>query len=221
MVGCRSRLEPDSREGGGVPTPMGLGMNVRLEPFDWGSHAALLGDWLQRPHVLRWWLDPERALAEAAGLPPESQAMIVEGGRPVGYLRWEPPPPEGLAAAGLSDLPDHLVDIDIMIGEPEALGRGVGPRALGLLLDRFRADPRVEWAGLGTSLANERAIRAFEKAGFQRFREIADPEIGPGLYLVKDLRPDHERRRDMADNDFRPDPDGRRNLVLEDLPPGS
>jgi aminoglycoside 6'-N-acetyltransferase len=118
-------------------------------------------------------------------------------------------------------LPDHLVDIDIMIGEPEALGRGVGPRALGLLLDRFRADPRVEWAGLGTSLANERAIRAFEKAGFQRFREIADPEIGPGLYLVKDLRPDHERRRDMADNDFRPDPDGRRNLVLEDLPPGS
>lgn len=145
--------------------------------------------------------------------------MIVEGGRPVGYLRWEPPPPEDLAAAGLSDLPDHLVDIDIMIGEPDALGRGIGPKALGLLLDRFRADPRVEWAGLGTSLSNHRAIRAFEKAGFQRFREIADPEIGPGLYLVKDLRPDPDGRRGMVDNDLRPDPEGRRDMVDNDLRP--
>jgi len=163
-------------------------MDLHLEPFDWESHAALLREWLHRPHVVRWWLDQERALVEAAGLPPESQAMIVEEGRPVGYLRWEPPSREDLAAAGLSDLPDHLVDIDIMIGEPEALGRGMGPKALALLLDRFRADPRVEWAGLGTSLANERAIRAFEKAGFRRFREIADPEIGAALYLVVDLR---------------------------------
>jgi hypothetical protein len=77
-------------------------MHLCLEEFDRESHAALLEDWLQRPHVLRWWLDPERALTEAAGLPPDSHAMIVEGGRPVGYLRWEPPPPESLAAAGLA-----------------------------------------------------------------------------------------------------------------------
>jgi len=31
-------------------------------------------------------------------------------------------PREELAAAGLEDLPEGLVDIDIMIGEPEALG---------------------------------------------------------------------------------------------------
>jgi aminoglycoside 6'-N-acetyltransferase len=178
-------------------------MDLHLEPFDWEGHAALLREWLHRPHVVRWWLDPERALVEAAGLPPESQAMIVEEGRPVGYLRWGPPSREDLAAAGLSDLPDHLFDIDIMIGEPGALGRGIGPRALGLLLDRFGADPRVEWVGLGTSLANERAIRAFKKAGFRRFREIADPEIGPGLYLVKDLRPDPEGCRNMVVNDLR------------------
>jgi aminoglycoside 6'-N-acetyltransferase len=165
-------------------------MDVHLEQFDWERHAALLQGWLSLPHVIRWWFDPETALREAAGLLPDSHAMIVVEGRLVGYLRWEPPPPEDLAAAGLSDLPGRLMDIDIMIGEPDALGRGIGPRALALLLDRFTTDPQVDWAGLGTSLANERAIRAYEKAGFRRFREFADPEIGPALYLVKALRPD-------------------------------
>ncbi len=107
----------------------------------------------------------------------------------MGYMCWEPPPPEELEAAGLSDLPDRLMDIDIMIGEPDALGRGIGPQALALLLQRLREDPSVEWAGLGTSLANERAIRAYEKAGFRRFREFDDPEIGSALYLVTELRP--------------------------------
>ena len=108
---------------------------------------------------------------------------------------WEPSANGNLEAAGLADLPDRLTDIDIMIGEPEALGRGFGPEALALLLQRLRTDPRVEWAGLGTSLANERAIRAYEKAGFRLFREFDDPEIGSALYLVVGLRPGGERAK--------------------------
>ncbi len=164
-------------------------IDLRLEPFDLERHGTLLEEWLRRPYVVRWWYDPKRALESAATRPPESHALIVVEGRPVGYICWEPPPPEELEAAGLSDLPDRLMDIDIMIGEPDALGRGIGPQALALLLQRLREDPSVEWAGLGTSLANERAIRACEKAGFRRFREFGDPEIGPALYLVRELRP--------------------------------
>jgi aminoglycoside 6'-N-acetyltransferase len=165
---------------------------VRLEGFDRDRHEALLRKWLMRPHVTRWWYDAKQALTEATTRPSDSHAMIMAGARPVGYLCWEPPPPEALAAAGLSDLPDRLMDIDIMIGEPNALGRGIGPRALALLLERFKRDPAFAWAGLGTSLANKRAIRAFEKAGFRHFREFLDPEIGPALYLVAELRPNQE-----------------------------
>ena len=71
-----------------------------------------------------------------------------------------------------------------MIGEPEFIGRGVGPAALQLLLDRLRIDPAVSLAGVGTSLDNQRAIRAFEKAGFRSLRAFDDPEHGPGQYMV-------------------------------------
>jgi len=117
----------------------------------------------------------------------DSHAVIVADGDPVGYLCWQTPPQEELEEAGLTDLPEDLVDIDVMIGELEAVGQGVGPRAIGLLLDRLRADPSVSFAGVGTSVSNKRAIRAAEKAGFGLFREFQDPESGPCLYMVAEL----------------------------------
>ncbi len=81
------------------------------------------------------------------------------------------------------DVPDDLVDIDILIGEPEFLGRGVGPRALVLVLAKLRGEG-VGFAGLGTSTSNRAAIRAFEKAGFRTFRDFEDPEFGTCRYLV-------------------------------------
>jgi aminoglycoside 6'-N-acetyltransferase len=118
----------------------------------------------------------------------ETHAVIVADGVPVGYLCWQRPSQDELEAAGLTDLPEDLVDIDILIGESEAVGQGVGPRALGLLLDRLRADPLVSFAGVGTSVSNERAIRAFEKTGFRLFREFEDPECGPCRYMLIEIR---------------------------------
>ncbi|MCP4004549.1 MAG: acetyltransferase [bacterium] len=161
---------------------------VRLEPFDPELHSQRLRDWLHRPHVARWWGDPQLALESSLRCSPESHAVIVVGGAPVGYLCWRTPPQNELEAAGLTDLPEGLVDIDVFIGEPEFMGRGVGPRSLGLLLARWRMDPSVTVAGVGTSVSNERAIRAFEKAGFRRFREFQDPEFGGCWYMVVEVR---------------------------------
>ncbi len=78
------------------------------------------------------------------------------------------------------------MDIDLLIGEPELLGHGIGPRALALLLARLRAEG-VGFAGLGTSTSNFAAIRAFEKAGFCLFRDFEDSEFGPCRYLLAQL----------------------------------
>ena len=77
---------------------------------------------------------------------------------------------------------------DILIGEPEYLGCGVGPKALALLLVKLRGDG-VGFAGLGVSMSNRAAIRAYEKAGFRVFRDFQDPESGPCEYPVAPLRP--------------------------------
>jgi len=161
---------------------------VRLDTFDPKLHSERLLGWLCRPHVARWWGDPQQHLEHSAQRAPETHALIVAAGTPVGYLCWQTPPQHELEAAGLSDLPEDLVDIDILIGEPEFVGQGVGPQALILLLARLRENPLVSFVGLGTSVSNVRAIRAYEKAGFRFLREFQDPEFGPCRYMVVEVR---------------------------------
>lgn len=158
---------------------------VELLPFDPVRDLKGLRAWLHRPHVARWWGDPDVALAAVGQHPTGAHALIAVDKTPVGYICWQEPPPEELAAAGLSDLPDGLVDVDILVGELDHLGRGVGPQALSLLLDRLRAEGH-SWVGIATAVANPRAVRAYEKAGFRPFRTFR--EGGEDYrYLVQSL----------------------------------
>lgn len=118
---------------------------------------------------------------------PNSHAIIEAEGIPVGYLCWEFPPQQDLEEASLTDLPEGLIDIDILIGEPDLLGQGIGSDALGLLLERLRSRSDVRFTGLATSVNNQRAKRAYEKAGFQVFREFDDPESGRCYYLIQEF----------------------------------
>lgn len=161
---------------------------VELETFDHKLHSEMLLCWLRRSHVACWWGDAQQGMDNAAHCGPETHAIIVADGKPVGYLCWQKPAQQELDAAGLADLPQGLVDIDILIGEPELLGRGIGSQALGLLLARLRQDSAIRFAGLGTSVSNTRAIRAYERAGFRLFREFQDPEWGPCRYMVAEVR---------------------------------
>ncbi len=161
---------------------------VRLAMFDESLHSEALHTWLNRPHVARWWGDPKVALEHAVRCRPEVHAVIIADGTPIGYLCWQVPTAAELEGAGLADLPERLVDIDILIGEPDLLGLGIGPQALRLLLDQFSKESSYSHAGLGTSVSNVRAIRAFEKAGFRLFRQFQDPELGPCWYMVAQLR---------------------------------
>jgi aminoglycoside 6'-N-acetyltransferase len=157
---------------------------VSLEAFDPIRDSDKLLRWLAQPHVAKWWGDPARAMRHASDCVPEAHALIVADGTPVGYLCWQEPTKEELEAADLTDLPSGLVDIDILIGDAQLLGQGVGSRALELLLARLRCDPSFAFAGLGTSASNTNAIRCFEKAGFRLHREFQDPEWGPCKYLI-------------------------------------
>lgn len=162
--------------------------DVTLEDFDPGRDSERLRRWLAQPHVAKWWGDPARAMEHAGRCPPESHALIVADGAPVGYVCWQAPPGAELEAAGLGDMPRGLVDIDVLIGEPGLLGQGVGSRALGVLLARLRAEQAIAFAGLGTSASNTNALRCFAKAGFRLFREFQAPEWGPCKYMIADVR---------------------------------
>jgi RimJ/RimL family protein N-acetyltransferase len=159
-------------------------MRVTLEPFQSTRDLHLLARWLNEPHVCKWWGDPEGNFADAKERSPESHALIDVNGKPVGYLRWQRVSLPALAALGITDIPESSIDIDILIGEQGFVGKGIGPRALRLLLDHLRADPTISLAGMSTEVGNYAAIRAYEKAGFQRRHRYFDPEYGESWIMV-------------------------------------
>lgn len=153
---------------GGAPL-----MEVQLTGFEAPRDLELLRAWLGRPHVAPWWGDAEEALAHAAAQPHEAHRIISVDHEPCGYVCWQRLRPADLSTAGLQSLPAGHMDIDILIGEDDYTGRGVGPQALVLVVELLTSQG-VSSAGLGTDLENTRACRAFRKAGFDRRAEFQE-----------------------------------------------
>lgn len=159
---------------------------VQLGPFD-VKLSGLLARWLSEPHVSPWYPDPEDHLSWALS-PPNGgdRAFILSDGTPVGYIRWQVVSREVLDTVGLTDIPGGAVDVDILIGEPNCVAKGIGPTALGLLLARL--GETVPLVGLTTSIRNTVAQRAFQKAGFHILRRYSPPGYGECLLMVLTFR---------------------------------
>jgi RimJ/RimL family protein N-acetyltransferase len=158
--------------------------DVSLEPFA-SQHIDLLGSWLGRSHVARWFGDAGAHVEWARHPPPgAAHALIAVDALAVGYLRWHRVSRETLDSVGLFEIPENSVDADLLIGESDWIGKGVGPRALTLLLATIRAGAAVPLVGVSTSIDNASARRAFEKAGFRVVRQYTPPSFGACWLLV-------------------------------------
>ncbi len=134
----------------------------------------LLGVWLARPHVARWWVEHDDVcthyLPAIEGRDPTDHYVIQVDGRDVGmietYLCADHPEWEAVVQVG-----PGVAGVDILIGEEELTGRGLGPE----ILRAFVAD-HVTARGVVASadVENARWRRAFEKAGFRAVREIEE-----------------------------------------------
>lgn len=160
-------------------------MDVRLARVtddDW----PLIERWLRAAHVRRYWGDPEenrRLLREAHG--GAGHALIEADGRKVGLVVWQHPTRQELDAAGLDDIPTSVIDVDVMIGEAAATGRGVGPAAIRLVADAALADPAVPFVIAAAAVENDASRRAFAKAGFIDDRDFDDVSSGRCVLMVR------------------------------------
>ena len=158
---------------------------IDLRPLDPERDVALLVAWLEEPAARRWWGDPRTALEDLIERDPGTAAIVAWEGRPVGVLCWQTPTRTELEDAGLADLPSDLVDVDVLIGEPDARGHGVAPAALRLLCERLH-ERGVRLVGVGAAEANAPALVAYARAGFVPYRDFA--EDGEGYrYFTRDL----------------------------------
>jgi aminoglycoside 6'-N-acetyltransferase len=151
---------------------------IGLRPLQ-ADDLPLVREWLGREHVRRWWRDPvEQDIAEITealeGREPTEYYTILRDDRPIGlvqsyrvadYPDWEEVVRVGPGAVGL----------DLLIGEVDAVGRGLGPLVLAEFARTIAfADPGVMAVVATVEEENRRSWRAFEKAGFRHLRDVEE-----------------------------------------------
>lgn len=162
---------------------------VALLPFEPKLHVGLLAQWLHREHVRESWGDPAANLASILALtPPADCALIAADDMLVGFVQWQPMAAHELLESGINVPDDETADIDIFIGEAEYLGRGIGPAALELLMKQIKEEGAAKRATLFTGVENERALRAYAKAGFRVRSQYMDVEHGWSTVLMAEIQ---------------------------------
>lgn len=155
---------------------------IPVEP----RHLNMISDWLAEPHVAQWWSeDPEKEMADIADHMDSISVepfIIMLGDEPIGYLQTYDPHLED--DHPYQDQPSGTLGMDLMIGEPDLIGQGHGPR----LIDEFVSllfDEGVPRVIIDPDPANKRAIRAYQKAGFVAF-DTRTSIYGPALMMARD-----------------------------------
>jgi len=98
---------------------------------------------------------------------------------------WQHPTRQELDVAGLADISPSVIGIDIMIGEPAAVGQGLGLSAIRLVVEAAFSDPAVPFVMACARLDNLASRRMFAKAGFREDREFDDVPNGRHVLMVR------------------------------------
>jgi RimJ/RimL family protein N-acetyltransferase len=138
-----------------------------------------LHEWLQRPHVRRWWSDQEtyeevvgHYLPSIEGEEPTDHYIVILDEQPVGfvetYLVSDHPDYAALVGVG-----EGVAGVDLFIADVALILQGLGTEMISRFVDEIVfASPATTGCIAGPDVRNAASIRAFEKAGFHFVKEF-------------------------------------------------
>ncbi|MEP2669373.1 MAG: GNAT family N-acetyltransferase [Cyclobacteriaceae bacterium] len=133
-----------------------------------GIHdLAILERWDKKQHVIDSDPDDDWDWSnELRRFPNWREQLLAEiDGRPIGFIQIIDPAKEESHYWG--DVPDNLRAIDIWIGEKVDLGKGYGTVMMNMAIARCFEDPAVTAIIIDPLESNFKAIRFYERIGFQ------------------------------------------------------
>ncbi|MBO6717129.1 MAG: GNAT family N-acetyltransferase [Rhizobiaceae bacterium] len=149
------------------------GFDIAFRPVTPDDYPVLR-DWLKRPHMREWWGDPEEELGfivdMVEGRDTTRPFIILLAGDAIGYIQywhighhqnetWVKDNP------WLMEFPADAVGVDLSIGDPDRLSKGIGTAALRAFTGMLR-EQGFETIIIDPDPDNGRAVRAYEKAGY-------------------------------------------------------
>lgn len=154
------------------------------------SDFPLIVTWINAPHVAPWWAENRVWSLEDIE---KKYSTYVEGYKlennqrkplyayiiyyqctPIGYIQYyniyDFP---GEQLADLFDLPLSLAAIDLYIGDPHFVGKGLGVQIINQFLDAI-VFKKFDACFVDPACKNTVAIKAYKKAGFHTVKQIDD-----------------------------------------------
>ena len=156
----------------------------------------LLQQWLNQPYVHEWYdKDKQNTLEEVT----KRYAPKIKGEKPTDcyFVLYEDKPVAYIHTYKVNDWPelgnyvdcdDYTASVDLFIGDPSFMGKGFGS----IMLKKFVREivflnDEINTCMIGPEPNNKRAIRAYEKAGFQYTKTVKIP-TDPELIYVMEMR---------------------------------
>ena len=166
------------------------GLWIRLMRDD-ETDYALMSAWLSDPRVLEFFDGRDNPLSirdarqkyspRIMGEENTTPCIIENDGDAIGYVQFYP-----------KDVQD-VWGLDQFIGIPDKWSQGLGTRIVRLMLDYLFTNKHASRCVLDPQVLNLRAIRCYEKAGFQKARLLRRHELHEGelrdCWLMEAIRP--------------------------------
>lgn len=166
---------------------------IILEEMEWllrlveEKDQYLLAKWLSDPQVLEFYEGRDRPFdlrsvnQEFIEMDDHLERCIIEyKGVPIGYLQMYPLDEETQAIYGISG--DALYGMDQFIGEPSYWNKGLGTDLIKVVTDYLFSEKNAKAIYMDPQLRNPRALRCYEKAGFEKVKFLPEHELHEGKY---------------------------------------
>lgn len=157
------------------------------------SDLNLLCQWLSKPHVKEWWneqLTDEEIKSKY--LKRVGDTIVIPfiaclDDNPIGFIQYYHANKVG--GGWWPDENEGTVGIDQFIGEENFINRGLGTKMIRAFVDQLFLHSNIKKIITDPDPKNLRAIRCYEKAGFQFNKEIMTPDGGAYLMMIdKNIR---------------------------------
>ena len=157
-----------------------VGPRLRLKPLEEADLPGLWR-WLGDPEVRRFYGERPDSIGELRedylerGVNPVWRFVIEEDGEGIGEIQYGHPYPGAEFV--------WTAAVDILIGEPGARDRGLGTEAVRTMLSYLFGVRGIHIVMIDPEVANARAIRAYEKAGFRADGVLRHHAFKHGRYV--------------------------------------
>ncbi|WP_242224207.1 GNAT family N-acetyltransferase [Bacillus cereus group sp. BfR-BA-01380] len=151
------------------------------------NDVQTLSNWLSNPEVLCFYegrdkpRSPEQVRERYISSSGEKRCIVEYKNKSIGYIQIYPLDPEWKALYGYDER-ENVWGMDQFIGETAYWNRGIGTELVLAAITYIKNELGAFAIAMDPRVSNERAIRCYEKCGFQKVKVLKEHELHEGVW---------------------------------------